>query len=79
VAGLDFVIGRRGLTDTLVVADVAVGSNPVRNANTMVTVELGARRRIGSQTFLFAGAGSDLRGQQDRAKLRLRAGVIHVY
>jgi len=79
VAGVDFVTGRRGLTDTLVVADVAVGSNPVRNANTMVTVEIGARRRIGPQTFLFAGAGSDLTGEPDRARMRLRAGVTHVY
>jgi len=61
------------------VADVAVGSNPVRNASTMVTVELGARRRIGPQTILFAGAGSDLTGEPDRARMRLRAGVTHVY
>ena len=79
IAGVDFVVGRRGLTDTLIVADVAVGSNPVRNASTMVTVELGARRRIGPQTILFAGAGSDLAGEPDRARMRLRAGVTHVY
>ena len=54
-------------------------SNPVLGQNTILEVQLGARRRIGPQTLLFAGAGSELTGRSDRARLTLRFGVTHVY
>ncbi len=79
VAGMDFVPGRRRLTDSLLLADLTVRSNPLRDANTIVTVELGARLRVGSQTLLFFGAGSEVAGEPDRARLRLRAGFTHMY
>ncbi|MEP7131542.1 MAG: hypothetical protein ABI914_00155 [Acidobacteriota bacterium] len=79
VAGIDFVPGRRGLTDTLVIADAAVRSNPVVGGSAIIQIELGARRRIGSQTFLFGGASSELTGRNDRARLRLRLGLTHFY
>src|SRR5262249_47958683 len=75
IAGIDFFVSRRGLTDTLAVADVAVRTNPVVGGLAVVTVEVGARRRIGSQTVFFAGAGSDLTGPNDRTKIRARIGV----
>jgi hypothetical protein len=35
--------------------------------------------RIGSRTVFFAGAGSDLNGENYRARFRLRAGLTYVY
>lgn len=79
IAGVDFVPNRRGLTDSLLLADLVVRSNPVREGNAIVALEVGARRRIGPQTLFFFGAGSELTGENDRARLRLRAGLTHVY
>lgn len=79
ILGFDFVPSPRGLTDTIVLADASVRSNPVLGQNTILEVQLGARRRIGPQTLLFAGAGSELTGRSDRARLTLRFGVTHVY
>ncbi len=80
VAGTDWIMpGHRGLTDTLLLVDAAVRSNPVIGARTILLVEGGARHRLGPQTFLFAGAGSEITGQSDRARLRLRVGLTHVY
>ncbi len=79
VGGIDFVPGGRGLTDTLLLADAAVRSNPVVGGPAIFQVELGARRRVGSQTFLFGGATSELTGRNDRARLRLKVGLTHFY
>lgn len=79
IAGADWVVGRRGRTDTLLVADADVRSNPVRGGNLILSVEAGIRRRIGSQTLLFLGAGSSLTGERNRAGLSLRAGISHIY
>ncbi len=79
IAGLDFVPSRQGLTDSLIVGDLVVRSNPVRGGRTIIAVELGARQRVGTQTFLFVGAGSEVFGEDDRARLRLRGGFTHVY
>ena len=77
VAGFDFLVGRA--TDTLVVADLVARTNPVVDGKSVVTIELGGKRRIGAQTFFFVGAGTDVAGESDRARLRLRAGLTHVY
>ena len=71
----------RGLTDTVVVADVSLRSNPVLGpgASSILLVELGARHRIGPQTLVFAGAGSEVTGLPDRARLTLRVGLTHLY
>jgi hypothetical protein len=79
ILGFDTIVGPHGLTNTLLVADVNVRSNPVRGGNVIVTAEAGVRQRIGSQTIFFFGAGSDVTGGQDRARLRLRAGLSHAY
>jgi hypothetical protein len=80
IVGVDFPMpGARGLTDTLLLLDAAVRSNPVLGGTTILQVEAGARRRIGPQTLFFAGAGSELTGQPDRARLRLRVGLTHFY
>jgi hypothetical protein len=79
ILGADRVLGPRGLTDTLLVGDVDVRSNPVRGGNVILTAEAGIRRRIGVQTLFFIGAGSELTGRPDRARLRLRAGLTQVY
>jgi hypothetical protein len=79
VAGIDFLASRRGLTDALVLADVLVRSNPVFGGHAVVAVEVGGRRRIGSQTILFGGAGSELTGERDRRVLTLRLGISHMY
>jgi len=80
IAGIDFTVsGSRGLTDTLLLADMSVRSNPVIGGSPLLTLESGVRRRIGAQTILFAGAGSEFSGTHDRAGLRLRIGLTHTY
>lgn len=80
VVGVDFLPpSRRGLTDTLILADAAVRSNPVIGGSAILTLEAGVRHRIGAQTVLFAGAGSEVTGMHDRARLRLRIGLTHTY
>ncbi|MDQ2970674.1 MAG: hypothetical protein M3R34_06000 [Acidobacteriota bacterium] len=77
--GVDFLPNPRGTTDTIVLADAVVRSNPVLGGTTIMLLELGARRRIGPQTLLFAGAGTEITGLPDRARLRLRLGLTHLY
>jgi hypothetical protein len=79
VAGIDYLLSRRGLTDTLVLADMVVRTNPLIGGPAVITVEAGARRRIGSQTSLFAGGGTDLAGPGGRTKVRVRFGVSQMY
>ena len=79
IAGIDFLASRRGLTDSLLVADAVVRSNPIVRGRTIFALELGTRRRIGSQTILFAGAGSEFTGQSGRRILTLRLGLSHMY
>jgi len=56
-----------------------VETNPVRGGNSVIFVEAGLRQRIGVQTIFFAGAGSELTGERDRAHFRARVGLTHVY
>jgi hypothetical protein len=79
IAGADWVVGPHWSTDTLLVGDVDLRSNPVEGGKLILTLEAGVRRRIGSQTLVFLGAGSTLTGEQDRARLRLRAGISHMF
>lgn len=79
IAGVDWVVGRFRSTDTLLVADADLRSNPVQGGKAIVSLEAGVRQRIGSQTLVFFGAGSTVAGEQDRARLRLRAGISHIY
>jgi len=79
ILGFDCVVNSRRQTDTLLVTDVGVETNPVRGANSVVFVEAGIRQRIGVQTIFFVGAGSELTGERDRAHFRARVGLTHVY
>ena len=79
IAGFDWTVGSHGRTDTLLVTDVDVRSNPVIGGNPILSIEAGVRRRIGSQTLFFFGAGSSLLGEHGRAGLKLRAGLSHIY
>jgi hypothetical protein len=79
VFGADCVVNRQRLTDTLLVADVDVSTNPVRGGNRILAIEAGLRQRIGIQTIFFVGAGSELKGERDRAHFRVRVGLTHVY
>jgi hypothetical protein len=79
IVGADFLLHPAGRTDTLVVADAAVRSNPVVGGRTIVELEAGARQRIGLQTIVFVGLGSESTGDPDRAKFRARAGITHVF
>ena len=79
IAGIDLMTSRRGLTDSLFLADLVVRTNPLRGGRTIVTAEAGERLRVGSRTVFFAGAGSDLNGENYRARFRLRAGLTYVY
>lgn len=79
IAGLDWTVGLAGRTDTLLVADADLRSNPLEGGKAILSIEGGVRQRIGSQTLVFLGAGSSLFGETDRTKMRLRAGIIHMY
>jgi hypothetical protein len=76
---VDFVASPREMTDTIWMADVATRSNPVLGAETIVLVEAGARHRIGPQTLVFLGTGTELTGRRDRTRLQVRLGLTHVY
>jgi hypothetical protein len=80
IFGADCVVNphSRG-TDTLLIADVDVSTNPVRGGRGIVAVEAGFRQRIGVQTIFFVGAGSELTGERDRAHFRVRVGLTHIY
>ncbi len=75
---VDF-LARRGRTDTLLVASVTVRSNPVLAGPAVADVEVGARHRVGTQTILFGGLGSELSDKPDRPRLRARVGLSHVF
>lgn len=78
VLGTDF-LPPGGSTDTIFMADFSARSNPLQGAETIYQLEAGARRRIGPQTLVFLGAGTELTGLPDRARLRIRVGITHVY
>jgi hypothetical protein len=77
--GVDFLPSRRGSTDMVLLAGVQVRSSPLVDGETILEAELGARRRIGARTVFFAGVGSQLTGEGDRAKARVRAGISHFF
>jgi hypothetical protein len=77
--GVDFLPSRRGSTDTILLADLQVRSSPLVDGDTIFEAGVGVRRRIGAQTVFFAGLGSELTGEEDRAKVTVRAGVSHLF
>jgi len=78
VLGADFLLPS-GSTDTVLMTDFSARSNPLLFSKTIYQLEAGARQRLGSQTLLFFGAGTELTGNPDRARLRMRIGITHVY
>jgi hypothetical protein len=80
-AGLavDFLASGRGRTDTLVLASVSVRSSPVVKGPAVADVDLGVRHRVGTQTILFGGLGSELSDKPDRPRVRVRVGLSHVF
>jgi hypothetical protein len=76
---VDFLANSAGRTDTLLLASVTVRSSLVVNENANLDVEAGVRQRIGTQTVVFGGIGSQLTGRSDRTQLRLRAGISHLF
>lgn len=77
--GVDFLVDRQGSTDTILLAGLSVLSSPVVNAETVLDAEIGLRRKVGPQTIFFGGVGSAVTGEPDRARLRFRAGLSHVF
>ena len=77
--GFDFLPSPRGFTDTILLAGVSVRSSPVVGGDTVLKAEIGARQRVGTQTILFAGIGSEAAGESDRVRLALRAGLSRVF
>jgi hypothetical protein len=79
IVGIDLLPRRSGLTDTILLSDLFVRTNPLRDDKAIVTLEIGAKRRIGVQTALFAAAGTDLIGEGDRNRFTVRVGFSHAY
>jgi hypothetical protein len=79
ILGADCLVNSHRQTDTLLVTDVGLETNPIRGANAVVFAEAGLRQRIGVQTIFFVGAGSELTGARDRAHFRARVGLTHIY
>lgn len=75
----DFLASPRGRTDTLLLASVTVRSSAVLDGPVVGDVEIGARHRVGVQTILFGGFGSELSDNPDRPRLRARVGLSHVF
>jgi hypothetical protein len=76
---VDFLASGPGRTDTLILADVTVRTSPVLLGDAIVNVEVGARHRIGVQTILFGGVGSEISDQPDRPRVLFRLGISHVF
>jgi len=79
ILGADCLVNSRRQTDTLLVTDVSLQSNPVRGGDLILAVEAGLRQRIGVQTIFFVGTGAELTGERDRARFRARVGLTHIY
>jgi hypothetical protein len=77
--GVDFLPSRRGSTDTILLGGLQVRSSPLVDGETVFEAEIGVRRRIGAQTYFFGSLGSELTGEEDRAKATGRAGVTHLF
>ena len=54
-------------------------SSAVLDGPNVGDVEIGARHRVGVQTILFGGFGSELSDRPDRPRLRARIGLSHVF
>jgi hypothetical protein len=78
-AGVDFLPSRRGSTDTVLLVGGIVRSSPLRRSEAILELETGFRHRIGLQTVFFGGLGSEVTGQPDRVRLRLRTGISRVF
>jgi hypothetical protein len=76
---VDFLASGPGRTDTLIVGDVTVRTSPVLLENAIVNLEIGARHRVGVQTILFGGMGSEISDQPDRPRVFFRVGISHVF
>ena len=79
ILGADCLVNPRHQTDTLLVTDVGLQTNPIQGGHTIVFTEAGLRQRIGVQTIFFVGAGAELTGERDRAHFRARIGLTHIY
>lgn len=76
---VDFLASGPGRTDTLIVGDVTVRTSPVLLGDAIVNVEVGARHRVGVQTILFGGMGTEISDQPDRPRVFFRVGISHVF
>jgi hypothetical protein len=76
---VDFLASGPGRTDTLIVGDVTVRTSPVKLGDAIVNVEVGARQRVGVQTIVFAGLGTEISDQPDRPRALVRVGISHVF
>jgi hypothetical protein len=79
ILGADCLVNTRGQTDTLLVTDIGLRTNPVLGGTDILFVDGGLRQRIGVQTIFFLGAGSELKGDRDRAHFTMRVGLTHIY
>ena len=62
-----------------IVGDVTVRTSPVKLGDAVVNVEVGARHRVGVQTIVFAGIGTEISDQPDRPRALVRVGISHVF
>lgn len=76
---VDFLASGPGRTDTLIVGDVTVRTSPVKLGDAIVNVEIGARHRVGVQTIVFGGLGTEISDQPDRPRVLVRVGISHVF
>ena len=76
---VDFLASGPGRTDTLILGDVTVRTSPVLLGDAIVNVEVGARQRVGVQTIVFAGIGTEISDQPDRPRAAVRVGISHVF
>jgi hypothetical protein len=76
---VDFLASGPGRTDTLILADVTVRTSPVLLGDAIVNLEVGARHRVGIQTIVFGGIGSEISDQPDRPRILFRVGISHVF
>jgi len=61
------------------VADVVVRQSVLTDGKVSMGLEIGVKRRVGIQTIFFAGLGTEILGERDRARYRGLLGFSHAF
>jgi hypothetical protein len=78
-AGIDTAPHGAWDTTTMGVADLVVRQSVLTDGKVSMGIEIGVKRRVGIQTIFFAGLGTEILGERDRARYRGLLGFSHAF